>query len=464
MKRKKLRFGIFYGGAIIAIVILCLSLFWQKIGYQHTATGQVTRILKAQGLNIASIKVDSLGANDAIISDIKLSESNPLTIKNLQLQYSALDLIAKNFQGIKADGVDATIYKKDGKWQIGGLEPLMSKDSGDGTNIGLPFDLPTLQDNVPALISINNANIKMKDEGLSLEAPFDLFFTSANGATLNITSDGVRFASGAAKIQTGNINIDGKLNNEMHKWQGNIAAYNITSEGLPRNIEPLKLNSYISISPEKFFATFAIFDKSKITNADIYITFSPQNPADGMINIKHLSLPWGGGKIAVHAINIPLQFDKPIPIALQLHEVDVDKLLGSLSGGEIKGSGKISGTLPLTYYPDGHITLQKGEAAALTTGIISVPPSMLPSDNPQVMIAKSALENFHYTSLKIGVYSEDGEKSVINLALQGNNPDALEGRQINLNVNVTGDLIPLLQQSVLPFNDLKQLLKIKSTP
>ena len=80
-------------------------------------------------------------------------------------------------------------------------------------------------------------------------------------------------------------------------------------------------------------------------------------------------------------------------------------------------------------------------------------------------MARELLQNFHYTKLKIALSSKDDKdkknKTVLSLALEGNNPTALNGRKVNLNINITGDVLPLLQQSILPFNDLKQLMKMK---
>ena len=56
------------------------------------------------------------------------------------------------------------------------------------------------------------------------------------------------------------------------------------------------------------------------------------------------------------------------------------------------------------------------------------------------------------------------DKSKITLTLEGNNPEAFEGRPIKLNVNIGGDVLPLIQQSILPLNDVKQLLDLQDTP
>jgi hypothetical protein len=450
--------------AAIIVIAISVVIFWKIIPYQKVVTAQITRMLEARGVTVSNITLESANPQESVLSNIKLGDANPLTIANLKLQHSPQGLLQGRVNEVSADGVEANIYKENGIWKIGGIETLMQHKADSKGENTLLFDRDSIRKILPHKITINKGNISVNDANFSLAAAYNLLFDSETEPLLNIESNGLTFDKKPYQVNTGAINIAAKLNEAEKKWQGDVVINDINITGLPQEVPPLKLNSYASVMPEKFLATFKLRDASNTNHADLSLTFPPDNPEQGMLSIKSLKFPWGGGIISTKAVNIPFALDKPLPISIGLQEVELSSLLGAISGGKIDGTGKISGTIPLIYYPDGHVTLQEGSAEALEAGVIMVPASMLPGNNPALDIARSALENFHYTSLKIGVYSEGEEKPVIQLTLQGRNPDALEGRPVNLNVKLTGDVLPLLQQSIIPFNDLKHLLDEKKTP
>jgi hypothetical protein len=89
-----------------------------------------------------------------------------------------------------------------------------------------------------------------------------------------------------------------------------------------------------------------------------------------------------------------------------------------------------------------------------------VAPELIPGAGHQELeTVRKALENFDYQSLDIQIMSGSDGTAGISLKLSGHNPEAFEGREVKLNINFTGDILPLIEQSVLPFNDLGQLLR-----
>jgi hypothetical protein len=448
---------------LLAVIIAVLAIvLWKFIPYHNIITGQITRILEARGLVVQSIKLESASPQQSVLSDIKLGEVNSLKIAHLQLQHSPQGLLQGHVNEVAAEGIEANIYKENGKWKIGGIESLLQGKADGGGENTLLFDRDSIQKLLPQKIAVNNGSIAVNDASFTIAANYNLLFTSENEVVLNISSPGFAFKKHPYEASSGAINIAAKLNEAEKKWQGNIVINDINITGLRQEMPTLKLNSYISIRPEKFLATLALKDAANKQGANLALEFPTSNPAEGMLTIRSLEFPWGGGAIYAKAVKISLAMDKPIPIAIGVREVELSSLLGAISDGKIEGTGKISGTIPLIYHPDGRITLQEGAAEALEAGIIKVPAELLPGNNAALDIARAALENFHYTSLKIGVYSEDGDKSAIQLTLQGRNPDQLDGRPVNLNVKLTGDVLPLLQQSLIPFNDLKHLLNEKN--
>ena len=219
-----------------------------------------------------------------------------------------------------------------------------------------------------------------------------------------------------------------------------------------------------TVNSKHLVAQLHAVSRDKTYRSDITLNMPIKHPLTGKLLVKHLEFPWGGGHIAVDALNLPLAMNKPIAVNIQLHEVQLATLLQEIGEDKVKAVGKISGMFPVTYHPNGRITLQEGVAEALEAGTLFVSPDLLPGDNDQLALARSTLENFHYTKLQIRVSSPDGKKSAIHLMLEGRNPNAADARTVKLNINLTGDILPLIQQSLLPFNDLKMLLNTQEKP
>jgi len=74
-------------------------------------------------------------------------------------------------------------------------------------------------------------------------------------------------------------------------------------------------------------------------------------------------------------------------------------------------------------------------------------------------MTRDVLQNFNYDILDISIKSGENEKSAILMKIEGRNPDYMGGRKVKLNVNLTGDTIPMIKKSLLPINDVKKLIE-----
>lgn len=177
------------------------------------------------------------------------------------------------------------------------------------------------------------------------------------------------------------------------------------------------------------------------------------------VHIARASVPFGGGEVYTEKVDIPLYGERALPLTLKLDRVELGQLLPLVAGGKAKGTGTLSGALPVTILRNGDIVIGSGEARAPGDGTISIGPDVLPGGSEQLDQVKRALQNFHYTRLQIHVSSPSGQKPVILLALEGNNPDAFEGRTVKLNIRLSGDVESLIRGTLLPLADPAELLK-----
>ena len=239
---------------------------------------------------------------------------------------------------------------------------------------------------------------------------------------------------------------------------GKITSDNVQIIAEEFEIPQLKMLVDFKLAKENFSADINLHSKDNTWKLLANLDIPTANPSEGIAKIKQLKFPYLGGEISTKNVKLPLSFAKAISADITLKNVDLNQLMAKISDGKISGTGNINGTIPLKYYPDGRIEFGDGELKSAEAGVIAVAPELLAGDNEQMQITRTALENFHYTILKIGVSSDNG-KLTLNLNLQGNNPQAFSGQKIKLNINLNGDVLPLIQQSILPINDIKQLLK-----
>jgi hypothetical protein len=153
-----------------------------------------------------------------------------------------------------------------------------------------------------------------------------------------------------------------------------------------------------------------------------------------------------GGRVRVPA------FDYHIPTGEAYLTVDLDQLdlaeILALEGDQVAGTGRLSGTLPVTLKGNA-VSISGGSVRAdASGGRLEVSPALAgAADMPGFDFALRALQNFHYVVLRGEVsYSEQGDM-VLGVQLEGRNPDVEGGRRINYNLNITEN-IPVLLKSL----------------
>ncbi len=440
---------------IIVLAIAGLAFFWQSVSYQGYSSRKIITLLKSKGINVTKLEVDKINNSGIKLSNIQIGEEQQLNLKNLQAEYDLAKLAKGKLKSLEAKDIEINIYKKDGKFLIGGLENLQTTTE-PGTETKIPTDNKKLKKLLPDEITVKDINISAKNDVFELSFPMDIDFKFTPSATLNIDSKGMNLKANKYKLSTGDINLKANLIN--NKWQGTIEISKIKVEGIPYDLPLLSMKMGFTISEDNIIASAVLNDKKNTVKLDAYLALPVANPTAGNINIKQVQFPYGGGMISSKSVKLALDMKSPISAKINLNNVDLSETLEKVSEGKIKATGKINGTFPIIYNPDGTLALDNGTADAGNVGTISVSPELLPGSNASLELARTMLENFHYTKLKISVSSE-GEKSAVNLMLEGKNPDSQEERPIKFNINFSGDIMPLIQQSIIPFNDIKALLK-----
>jgi hypothetical protein len=134
----------------------------------------------------------------------------------------------------------------------------------------------------------------------------------------------------------------------------------------------------------------------------------------------------------------------PLLFTLALKDVDLAALLAALNYPKLTGSGRISGTLPVSI-AENAIEIQGGTLSGKQPGKLSYQGPTTEGDN----LAFKALRNLVYHDLQAGLDYQPSGDYRLSLHLQGKNPDLLDGHPLAFNLNLSGKLPELLQRSLL---------------
>lgn len=189
------------------------------------------------------------------------------------------------------------------------------------------------------------------------------------------------------------------------------------------------------------------------------VSFPYEQLKTSQVTITEASARWNGGTLSTENAQAFWAGGKRLEANLQVRRVPLQALLSGLTAGRASASGLVSGDIPLAVDDKGHITFGAGQFKTTEPGTIKVAEGAIPGDNEQVTVVREVLANFHYNVFSMQVSGGEHDKLSILLSLSGHNPDAYNGREVKLNVRLTGDVINLIQQSLLPSADPRRFLE-----
>jgi hypothetical protein len=165
-----------------------------------------------------------------------------------------------------------------------------------------------------------------------------------------------------------------------------------------------------------------------------------------------------GGSFSIPKIKWPSEHGHSVDV--QLTSIDLEQVLALDKKQGIVVTGKVSGQLPLIY--DGEkYTMKQGKLYNVSNGLIQVidNPAVeeLKANNKQLQIAFGALQNLHYHQLSSDVSMADDGYMLLETVIKGRNPDI--GNEVNLNLNLSYDLLGLLESMSITNQFEQQIIK-----
>lgn len=166
----------------------------------------------------------------------------------------------------------------------------------------------------------------------------------------------------------------------------------------------------------------------------------------GSLELEQARASFLGGRVRIEPGSWDLS-EMPLRIPVYLKDIDLSELMAVYPAEGLEGTGTLNGRLPVIVTDEG-VSLGQGQvSAAPPGGVLKLPVERIRAiarDNPALEMVAQAMENFHYTVLNSQVqYDQDGTL-VLDLRLEGRNPDFREGQPIHLNIRLEEDIPALL--------------------
>ncbi|MGV3593303.1 MAG: intermembrane phospholipid transport protein YdbH family protein [Gammaproteobacteria bacterium] len=135
-------------------------------------------------------------------------------------------------------------------------------------------------------------------------------------------------------------------------------------------------------------------------------------------------------------------------VLIEFSGLQIERMLDLIEYKGVEAKGAVSGEIPLTITPNGvEVAQGRLEADAPGGSIRYLAAATGASGNAGLDLMYQALGNYQYESLTSGIeYTPDGEL-LLDMKLQGHNPDMRNGQRINLNLTLS-DNVPALLESL----------------
>jgi hypothetical protein len=199
-------------------------------------------------------------------------------------------------------------------------------------------------------------------------------------------------------------------------------------------------------------------------HGDARIVSGPEGFAPARIDLKDAKMVFAGGTLSLAGIGF--EPTKPLDANLKVDGVDLQALLALIDVQGLNGSGSISGTIPIHLDNTG-VSIDGGALSAAGPGLLSYLGDALPRDIPNldestgdaVRLARDALADFHYTSLKFELDRAASGDGHLTARIEGANPRILDNHPFILNIALEANFDTLAEILLDGYATAGQLLR-----
>ena len=201
----------------------------------------------------------------------------------------------------------------------------------------------------------------------------------------------------------------------------------------------------VSTRPNQQLAIEQFIAGLPMTNA--LVRFELHGP---QLKIEEGRLDMAGGRASIAPAEIALNAAGQ-RLTLNIDQLSVSELFKIAGVAGLSGEGAISGTAPITLFPNG-IIVDNAKFAAVAPGVLrydaAQAPGALSSAGSSVGMALQALSNFQYKELTVTLNRKLTGDAELGLHIAGSNPSFYNGYPVEFNLNLSGKLDEVLRKGL----------------
>lgn len=179
-------------------------------------------------------------------------------------------------------------------------------------------------------------------------------------------------------------------------------------------------------------------------------------------SFKETTFQLAGGNASISPFTLSIK-NPGTPVSFRAEDLELNQILRSYPKSRLSGSGRFRGTGTCILRPP-QMFLSTLNLSNSTPGTISYPDPSQPyfekkiiylnefqdllAQGQQALVFK-ALENFHYTHIRLEAHRESSEQMKVLLNLKGKNPDLAKGQPFDITFPIEGEIASLVQGSLL---------------
>nr|WP_211113815.1 YdbH domain-containing protein [Azospirillum picis] len=172
---------------------------------------------------------------------------------------------------------------------------------------------------------------------------------------------------------------------------------------------------------------------------------------DGRLDVDRAQWRWAGGTLG--AAPFAIAPAKPRgTVTLRADGIDAAKLLALVDIDGLEATGRLGGTLPISF--DGErVIVDNGLLEAVAPGTLRYDPANPPAalkgeEGSPTGLLMGALTDFHYDTLRVTIDGQAGGELRAGLSVRGSNPSFYDGHPVALNLKLSGALDRILRQNL----------------
>lgn len=427
-----------YIAGFLLLLLLAGGLTYAFLPWKPVVGKWLAGRLQAQGLPVSELSIGDVTLTHTDFSDVKITLDPPLTLPTVRVNYTPENLLGGQLETIEIRDINHTFTPASGKT--------------DKSPPGLTLPAPDTFTSVPLeRIIVRDSHIGIKMAGGSFSAPIkgEIQFGSKPKANLTLPQGSLK--PGQQNYRLDSLLLTAAGSGEHWDLSAELKEIYLQKQGEEEKQPlwlPLSLSASGKASPDRLTSNLKATHKDFTFTGELFYNGASATLSDARLKVA---------KGTVSAKRIALLSD-PVTATLQFQAISLEELLQLLLQDRrtVQATGRVEGKVSVRF-SDGRLVLEEGQLHNISEGVLSLSErhlSALPQQVAHVKQVSELLKHFEYHDLAITASETDGNVQA-RLALKGKNPEAYEGSEVHLNINLRGDVLESIQ-SALGLYDLPQ--------